>query len=900
MKKITLIICLITGSLNAQIVNIPDFNFKDTLVNNFCVDTDLDGVFDSDADTNNDGEIQLSEAQSVVSLNLSSEDIMDMTGIESFVNLEVLDCSNNFFNAIDLTTLNALRILDISGNLLVELDIDFNLNLEELDCSFNAITALNINLNLDLERLNCASNNITSIDVSTHPSLTALVCDNMFSLNTLNVSQCPNLNTVNCEFSSISNLNASSNPNLEFLYCFSNNINALNINQTPALKVLHCYDNNISNLDVTTSPLLEDLEPRFNNIFTLDVSQNLQLQRLILNSNDLSSIDVTQNLQLQYFSLSNNSLISNIDLSQNINLLDFSCSNTQLTSLDVTQNVILQDLRIPFNQLTSLDLTQNPQLEYLYANNNQLTTLDLTENPNFLQIRLDDNDLISLFLKNGNQETSNLTFEGNDDIEYICADEVDMFIVDLRLSDYGYSNTVLNTYCSFEPGGNFYTITGNIIYDLNNDGCDATDTPQPHIRIDIEDVNTIQESTYTGSDGTYFFYTFDGDFDLTPNLEQPTWFNLTPPVANIILVDGTPEIVNQDFCISANGVHNDLEIAVAPITPSRPGFDAVYQIVYNNKGNQTLSGNFEFNYDASVLDFVSATITPETQNSGSLTWNYTDLLPFENRSVYVTLNVNSPADSPPVNIDDVLQFNVTINPIAGDEFPNDNSFEYHEAVVGAFDPNNITCLQGNILPTIDIGGFLHYIINFENEGNAPAENVVIEVDIDDLQYDINTLRVLNASHEVQTRLEDGKAKFIFEGISLAASGGHGNILIRIKSNDNLNEGDSVMKKANIYFDYNFPIQTNTANTTYQNLSVNEFGFDRDFLLFPNPATDQIMIKSKYQIENVRIFDLHGRKTLSQKGNAFEIAIDLSSLSDGVYFIEMTNKNRTLIEKLIKR
>ena len=60
MKNIYLIITLSIGDLGqAQIVNIPDANFKNALVNTLCVDTNGDGIADSNADTNNDGEIQV-------------------------------------------------------------------------------------------------------------------------------------------------------------------------------------------------------------------------------------------------------------------------------------------------------------------------------------------------------------------------------------------------------------------------------------------------------------------------------------------------------------------------------------------------------------------------------------------------------------------------------------------------------------------------------------------------------------------------------------------------------------------------------------------------------------------------------------------------------------------------
>ena len=72
---------------NAQIVNITDVNFKNALLNSLCVDADLDGIYESDADINNDGQIQLSEATIIKRLNVSNNNISNLTGLQSFNNL---------------------------------------------------------------------------------------------------------------------------------------------------------------------------------------------------------------------------------------------------------------------------------------------------------------------------------------------------------------------------------------------------------------------------------------------------------------------------------------------------------------------------------------------------------------------------------------------------------------------------------------------------------------------------------------------------------------------------------------------------------------------------------------------------------------------------------------------
>ncbi len=91
MKKLYFLLLFFTSIIHAQIVNIPDANFKDFLLHH--------SVYE--VDTNHDEQIQLSEAQAITHMffhvyNLYDiENVSDMTGIEAFTNLRVLDCNNN-------------------------------------------------------------------------------------------------------------------------------------------------------------------------------------------------------------------------------------------------------------------------------------------------------------------------------------------------------------------------------------------------------------------------------------------------------------------------------------------------------------------------------------------------------------------------------------------------------------------------------------------------------------------------------------------------------------------------------------------------------------------------------------------------------------------------------------
>ena len=366
------------------------------------------------------------------------------------------------------------------------------------------------------------------------------------------------------------------------------------------------------------------------------------------------------------------------------------------------------------------------------------------------------------------------------------------------------------------------------------------------------------------------------------------------------MVDESEEVVN--FCVTPNGVHPDLEVVIAPIFPARPGFEATYKIVYRNKGNQVLSQQYGVNfiYNQHLMTFVSATVTPETQAPGGMNWSYENLMPFEERNIEVTMLINAPTNpTNPVNIGDVLTFTSVISPQANDENVNDNTFIFNQTVVGAYDPNDITCIEGETVSPTLIGDELHYVIRFENTGNFYAENVVVAMDINPEEYDISSLKVLSSSHNVNARVIGNKAEFFFNGIFLD-TGGHGNVLLVMKSNSALSEGDSVMSKADIYFDYNFPIITNDAETVFQTLSNPDFEIDKSVKIYPNPTSSIVNISGDFNIKSIQLFDVQGRLLQTSLSNDTNTTLDLTQKAKGMYFIKVISEAGIKVEKLIKK
>jgi archaellum component FlaG (FlaF/FlaG flagellin family) len=169
----------------------------------------------------------------------------------------------------------------------------------------------------------------------------------------------------------------------------------------------------------------------------------------------------------------------------------------------------------------------------------------------------------------------------------------------------------------------------------------------------------------------------------------------------------------------------DLEVVFAPTGPARPGFDANYTLLYKNKGNQVASGNVTLSFMDEVLDFISSSVATTSQQTNQLTWAFSNLQPFETRTINLVFNVNSPQETPAVNIDDQLNYVAVINPIAGDAEAYDNTSSIKQIVVGSYDPNDKTCVEGANIDPVNIGKYVNYVIRFENTGTYPAQNVVI-------------------------------------------------------------------------------------------------------------------------------------------------------------------------------
>jgi poly(beta-D-mannuronate) lyase len=85
------------------------------------------------------------------------------------------------------------------------------------------------------------------------------------------------------------------------------------------------------------------------------------------------------------------------------------------------------------------------------------------------------------------------------------------------------------------------------------------------------------------------------------------------------------------------------------------------------------------------------------------------------------------------------------------------------------------------------------------------------------------------------------------------------------------------------------------------LSVNEFDLENNVSLYPVPTKDILNIKSvNSQIDVIKIYSLDGRKVIerSVNSNSEELSIDTSSLVNGAYIVNISNKNQVISKMII--
>ncbi|AWA30402.1 T9SS C-terminal target domain-containing protein [Flavobacterium magnum] len=667
------------------------------------------------------------------------------------------------------------------------------------------------------------------------------------------------------------------------------------------LKWFSCEFNQIASIDVSGLSGLKYLDFQANNLLSMNLNGLINLESLDCSENELQAFDFNPFITLKELYCRFNHFTS-IDFSPLVNLEKLSCSYCMLSSLDVSTLTQLKLLHCESNPISSIDLSELHQLETLYIGDNNIVTLDVTYSDHLQSLACSNSLLLEhILLKSNSFDVNGLYMYNVPSLHYICTSEPYRPFIESFLQSYGFTNVIVNDYCMLHPADSFYSIKTNLLFDNDNNGCEISEAVTPSMEFQIERNGESANVFYNGS-GDFIFPSPEGEYIITP-LFDTDYFNISPSSVTVQF-PSQPSPSIQDFCITANGNHPDLEISVLPLNMPFPGDHAEYKIIFKNKGNQAQSGAISFAYDDAVVDFFNANPAHDISTTGLLTWNFNNLKPLQSGVIWVNMELNSPTDTPDLNSGDVLNYTASIISADPDETPEDNTFQLTETVINSFDPNNKVCLEGKKVLEETVGKYVHYIIHFENTGSANARNIVIKDIINAARFDAASLVPLDGSHPFVTRRRNNNTyEFIFENIQLPFDDANndGYVAFKIKTSPTLVAGDSFRNKASIYFDYNMPVITNNTLTTVQSsLGIDDFDLNNHFTLFPNPVDDILNIKSKDNavIHSLSVYNVLGQLVLTV-ANPME-SIDLSGLTTGTYVISIVTDKGKASSKFIKK
>lgn len=190
----------------------------------------------------------------ITDLELSWYAIKDLTGIEDFSDLQILK-------------------IEHIGDVFSPLSLDFSSNpaLTKLYANSSWIESVNLTQNADLDTLEIASNLISNLDLSHNSALEYVRIDNNTYLTSVNVNGVINLKSLYANADALTSLDLSSNPSLQFLDISFNQISSLDLSNNSGLQSLLAGSNQISELDLSNNHELIELSCYQNNLTSLNV-----------------------------------------------------------------------------------------------------------------------------------------------------------------------------------------------------------------------------------------------------------------------------------------------------------------------------------------------------------------------------------------------------------------------------------------------------------------------------------------------------------------------------------------------------------------------------------------------------------------------------------------------------
>ncbi len=267
MKRILFLFVLsLTVSSFGQSTIIPDPNFEQALID---ANIDSDGF---------NGSILNADALQIIGdLDVSNKNINDLTGIEAFVNISTLNCSNNNLTTLDLAVNTELIAISAASNNLTDINLTNIQALNVLDVSDNQLDSLDFSSHPDLWWLSCNTNNLTYLNILNNTNLGYLQCGENQLTGNLDISNLSNLEFFVCRYNQLSSINLGEHGNMTNFDCRNNNLMELDLGLCYPLELVYVDSNDLNflNLKNGMNNYINDFKAKDNpNLYCIQVDDS--------------------------------------------------------------------------------------------------------------------------------------------------------------------------------------------------------------------------------------------------------------------------------------------------------------------------------------------------------------------------------------------------------------------------------------------------------------------------------------------------------------------------------------------------------------------------------------------------------------------------------------------------
>jgi uncharacterized repeat protein (TIGR01451 family) len=350
-------------------------------------------------------------------------------------------------------------------------------------------------------------------------------------------------------------------------------------------------------------------------------------------------------------------------------------------------------------------------------------------------------------------------------------------------------------------------------------------------------------------------------------------------------------VLGYDFAATKTPGIYDLCVNMVPLTVFRPGFSTIVALICQNPGTEATNGQLCLVKPAQ-LEYVSSSPLPVSISSDTLIWNIETLEFREKTNIQLELKTDvSTAIGTP------LALNASLTLAQTDSNHSNNTDLVESIVVGSYDPNDKNCSPAQITTAMATDGeWLTYTIRFQNTGNYPASFVRI-LDTLSSKLEPSSLRVLNSSHPASYSLKaPGIFEVMFQDINLPDSlsdepNSHGFVQFAVFLKPGLMLGDEVGNTADIFFDYNMPIRTNTARMSVEMMSRSQERSIADAVFFPNPASETVHIILPEAVSaptTIVLRTSNGKIVMQDK---FKSSFHVDKLMPGAYWMQVYSNEK---------